>query len=145
LGVQVSDPSLALQGAMYSRLNANGPVRALVGNRIYDHVPRDVNGNPTATLPYISLGEDQVLPDKADCLDGREVLITIHAWDKGPGFPKVKEVSSAIIAALDDDEFPVTGHRLVEFGLSELRHLTEPDGTTKHAVITFRALTEPAS
>lgn len=141
----MSDPSLPLQGAMYHRLKNDSSVKNLVSDRVFDHVPRDNLGNPTATLPYISLGEDQVLPDKADCIDGREVLITIHAWDKGPGFPKVKEVSSAIIAALDDDEFPVTGHRLIEFGLESCRHLTEPDGVTKHAVITFRALTEPAS
>ena len=142
----MSDPSLPLQGAIYQRLSNDTALKGLLGNKkVFDDIPRDSNGNITATLPYVSIGEDQVLPDTASCLDGREVIITLHAWDKGPGFPKVKQISSAIIAALDDVELTVTGHRLVEFGLQDVRHLTEPDGITKHSVINFRALTEPAS
>lgn len=141
----MSDPSLPLQGEIVRKLKNDATLKSLVQNKIYDDVPRDNQGNITAQLPYVSLGEDQVLPDKADCLDGREVILTIHAWDKGPGYPQVKRISSAIIAALDDVEFTVTGHRVIEFGLQDARHLPEPDGITRHAVIVFRALTEPVS
>ena len=99
----MSDPSLELQSAIVTKLKADSGVMAIVGARVYDEVPAG------ATFPYISLGDSQVLPDKAECIDGTEVYFTVDGWTRDKTFPMVKQLSKAIVAALDDQPLTVTG------------------------------------
>lgn len=134
------DPSLELQRVIYNTLSGNAAVYAIVGEsppRIYDHVPED------ATKPYISMAGPQVLPDKADCINGAETFFTIDAWSDGPGFVEVKTLASAISVALDEVELVLVGHRTVLCELQQIQYLDDPDGITKHAAVVIRTLTEP--
>jgi hypothetical protein len=135
----MSDSSLALQSAIQPILVADGTLTALAANRIYDSVP----GN--ATFPYLTLGEDHVIADRADCIDGAEVFVTIHAWSRpvSPGWAEVKQIAAAVAAALDQS-LPDIGaqHAVVTFEHEDTRYLRDPDGVTRHAVITFRVLTD---
>ena len=137
-------PSLTLKKALYDRLRADPDVTALVGARIYDEVPRGPGNDVRTTKPYISLGEDEVLADKAECLDGAEVTLTVHAWSAGPGDVEVKRITAAVKAAIDgaEDALALAGQRLILIEFETARHLREPDGITRHGVVTFRALTE---
>jgi glutathionyl-hydroquinone reductase len=49
-----------------------------------------------------------------------------------------------LLSALDDAALVITGHRLVNlrFTLADIRR--EADGRTYHAVVRFRAVTEPS-
>ncbi len=116
------------------KLKADGGVITLVSNRVYDNVP------PTPTFPYISLGDSQVLPDKADCIDGTEIFFNIDGWSRNITTPEVKRISKAIVAALDDQALTVSGYTAVIFELSTVNYLRDPDGITRHVAITFRAL-----
>lgn len=135
-------PSETLQRALYEALRADAGVSALVGDRIYDEVPRAPGGDVRAQKPYVSIGEDEVIADKADCLDGAEITITIHAWSAGPGAVEVKRITSAIKQALDGEQLELVGQNAFEIEFEGARHLTEQDGLTRHGVVTFRALTE---
>ena len=137
----MSDPSFAMQKAVYDQLRASYDVRLHVGDRIYHDVPPPPTGDVRAQKPYITIGEDQVLADKADCMDGAEIILTIHGW--ALSYPQSKQLSAAINEALDVNyDMALVGHRLIEIELEDIRHLSEPDGITRHAVVTFRALTE---
>jgi hypothetical protein len=127
----------ALQTAVVTKLKVDSGVDALVGDRIYDNVPA------SPTFPYLSLGSEQVEPDRAECITGFIVHFQIDAWSRTVGFPQVKQISSAIIAALNDAALTVTGHRLVDLYLENESTSRDPDGLTSHAAITFRALVEP--
>jgi len=129
--------SLELQKALVARLRGDTGVAALVGTRIYDQPP------PEPVYPYISLGPDQILPSRADCYDGKEVTLQVDAWSRGVGFPEVKRIAEAICVALDDASLTLVGHRLVDIYEEDVRTMRDPDGATSHAVLTFRALTEP--
>jgi hypothetical protein len=140
----MSDPRLALHDGILGVLKASAAVSALVAQRVYDGVP--VN----APRPYLKIDAGQLLPDKADCVDGASVVVTVHAWSNGPATVEIKQLADAVIAALDADEFgdpripAVAGHRVVSLELEQAESVEDPDPETQHAVIVFRALTEPA-
>lgn len=127
----------ALQTAIVGELRGNGDVSALVNGRVYDTVPS------TATFPYISLGPEQVLPDRADCIDGKIVHFQIDVWSRSVGFPQAKEIAEAVIASLNDNPLTVTGYRIVDMYLENDNTSRDPDGLTSHIALTFRALLDP--
>ncbi len=131
----MSDPSYPLQIAIVAALKGDSPPAA---TRVYDAVPT------SPQFPYVSLGDMQVLPDKADCIDGTEVFLQIDAWSRTIGYQEVKQMGAAIIRALDDKELTVTGYHLVVLELQSLNYLRDPDGLTRHAALTFRALLQLA-
>lgn len=130
----MSDPSLELQTAVVTKLKADSGVAAIVANRIYDFVP------PDADFPYVSIADSQVLPDKADCIDGTEISFGIDGWSRSKTIPEVKQISKAIVAALDDKDLTVSGYAAVVFELQSISYLRDPDGLTRHVAISFRAL-----
>lgn len=136
----MSDPSLPLQKAIIDALKAASGVTSIVSQRIYDEVPEKVS----PAFPYITLGPLQVLPDKADCIDGTEAFPQIDAWSRRIGFPEIKQIGAAIIAALDDQPPVVAGFTCVIFEIQSVNYLRDPDGETRHAALTFHALLQTA-
>ena len=134
----MSDPSLELHAALISKLKADAGVSALVGARVYGGVPEG------PTFPYISLGPVQVLPDKAECIDGTEVFYQIDGWARDPTVPKAKQLSKAIVAALDDQDIAVSNYAVIVAEISSINHLPDPDGITAHCVLSFRFLIQLA-
>jgi hypothetical protein len=133
----MSDPALELQGAIVAALKVAAALQATVGSRVYDAVPA------AAAFPYVSLGPCQVLPDKAACVDGAEVILQIDAWSRAVGFPEVKAIAKAVVGALDDQPLTVPDHDVIVFEHQETRYLRDPDGQTQHAALIFRALVNP--
>jgi len=136
----MSDPSLELQIALVARLKTPDMLPVAVGNRVYDKVPLN------ATYPYISLGDGQVVPDKADCIDGSEVFVQVDVWSRGINYEEAKTIGKAVVAALDDheDTISVEGFSVIVFELQSVQYLRDPDGLTRHGAITFRALIQPS-
>lgn len=134
----MSDPSLEIQGAVVTALKSASAVTALIAGRVYDRVP------PAPTFPYVNVGENQVIPDRAGCYDAADVVLTIHAWARGEGYVEVKRVGKAVSDALLASDLPIAGYRLIDKEFEGTRYMRDPDGLTSHAVITFRALTEPS-
>jgi Protein of unknown function (DUF3168) len=133
----LSDPSLELQQTLVVVLKNN--IGSDVGPRIYDEV------NPSATFPYVTLGESQVLPDKAECIDGVEVFVQIDVWTRnGNGYVQTKQIAKNIKAVLDDKPPTLPGYIAVIFEHQETRYMKDPDGLTRHAALTFRSLIQPS-
>lgn len=128
---------LALQKAIYAALAADGAVAALVGARIYDSVPE------SPTFPYITIGEAQGIDDGADCLDGEEVIATLHVWSREPGGVEAKEIGGAIKDALHEQELLLeTGFALCDLRFRDSLYRLDPDGVTTHGILQFVGLTE---
>lgn len=128
------DPSLAIQKAVVAKLKLDVP---LVNNRVYDQVPE-----PAQLLyPYISLGEFQAVDDSADCIDSKELFVTLHAWSREQGTVEVKRIADQICMSLDDKSLDLSpDYNWVLSQHETTRTLKDPDGTTKHAVITIRVV-----
>lgn len=136
------DPSYELQIAIVGRLKGYTALTALIGDRVYDSIPRNANGEVTADFPYVSFGPDQVVPDGWDCGESSEIFLQIDAWSRAVGFPEVKHIANAIRLALHNYEFALTDNALVSFGFDGRRVMRDPDGKTSHAVIMFKAVVE---
>lgn len=130
-----TEPSLELQGSVVSTLKNTGAVSALIGQRVYDKPPAG------PTFPYATVGDDQVLQDHAECLEGSvEINSNIHVWSRAIGKVEAKKIAGAIVTALNGSVLSVNGYRLVSIQHTDTRHLDDPDGITSHSVVSFRAL-----
>ncbi|MGP9811896.1 DUF3168 domain-containing protein [Rhodopseudomonas sp. NSM] len=130
----------ALRAAIHQALTSDsGLLAALGGARIYDEPPRD------AALPYVTLGEARISDASADDAPMQEHQLTLHAWSRQGGHKEAHVITGALLQALDDAPLQPAGHRLVNlrFALADIRR--EADGRTYHALVRFRAVTEPVS
>jgi hypothetical protein len=134
-------PDLELQGAIVTVLNASADLKTLLGNpiRLYQDVP------DTAVFPYITIGESQVIPDLAECIDGSEVYPVIHIWSRASGFAEAKKISATIWAALAMATLSLSENRCLVFERDELgdQIMRDNDGVTKHIASHYRAVMEP--
>lgn len=134
----MSDPSLAMQKLMVTRLKAHAGVTALVGQRIYDRVPE------SAQFPFIQIGYFQIVDDSADCVDSVECYIELQAWSRAVGQVEAKEIASAVRAALHnyaaalDEPYALVGN--IEHQSS--RPQGDADGITTRIIVNFKALVE---
>jgi hypothetical protein len=129
---------VALRAAIHAALLADtGLGAALGGHRVYDEPPRDV------AFPYVTLGDARIVDVSADGGEVQEHQLTLHAWSRQGGHREAHVITGALLQALDDAPLTPVGHRLVNlrFAVADIRR--EADGRTYHALVRFRAITEP--
>ena len=134
----MTSASLALRAAIHQALVVDGGLAAALGGaRVYDAVPRG------AAFPYVTLGEARVTDASSDNGATQEHLVTLHAWSRQGGHKEAHGLAGALLQALDDAPLSPDGHRLVNlrFTVADIRR--EGDGRTYHAIVRFRAVTEP--
>lgn len=136
------DPSEALQIALAAALLAASPVTTLLGGAyVYD--PLSVPN--VDRFPYIEIGEGQDIGDDDSCGSRTQSFVDLHVWARGPdGRLVAKRIANAVREALQTD-LVLTGHVLISQVYETTRHLTDPDGLTAHAVITFMFRTRPST
>lgn len=134
------DPSLPLQTAIFDAISAAGVLPDVVGGRVYDEAPQN------AQTPYVSIGDCQVLPDKADCVDGSLCYPIIDVWSTNGGYAEAKTIAAAIMAKLDDqpENLSVNGFSVTIFQIHNYMPLRDPDGITRRVSLTWRALVQPS-
>jgi hypothetical protein len=74
---------------------------------------------------------------------GLEHQLTLHAWSRQGGQREAHVIADALLQALDDAPLALSGHRLVNFRFAVADVRREADGRTYHALVRFRAVTEP--
>lgn len=126
---------LALQKAIYARLEADEALAALAGGRIHDNVPGDVD------LPYLTLGDN----DTRDWPGGTEHRLSLHVFSRGGGRAEAKAIIGAVNAALHDAALTLEEHALVNLRFLDATTRRERDGETWRGTIRFRAVTEEIS
>jgi Protein of unknown function (DUF3168) len=130
----------ALRAAIHDALAADGALTALLGGpKVYDEPPK------AAAFPYVTLGEARVSDFSTASDAGEEHRFTLHAWSRQGGHKEAHMIAGALLQALDDAPLAPAGHHLVNlrFGTADIRR--ESDGRTYHALVRFRAVTEPVS
>jgi len=132
----MSDPAVAFHAAQDAALRASAELAALFPGgvvRVYSVVPQN------APLPFIRIGDDQVLEDGDECVSGSEIFAAVHVWT-APDPPDVqlgRRIAGVVRATLVD--LVLAGFDLVLGEFVDTRHLTDPDGSS-HAVLGFRYL-----
>lgn len=126
----MSDPSWAIQQAIYAA------VSAAVSVPVYDDPPAD------AALPYLTIGDDTVVPSRTKTEDGHEITVTVHAWSLGRGRKGVKELLSEVYDVLNDKDLSVPGFSVVDVSFEYADSFRDADGLTWHGVARYRVITE---
>jgi hypothetical protein len=135
----MSIAAAALRAAIHDALVANAGLVALLGGpHIYDEPPQ------TPAFPYVTLGEARIEDLSGDDTPGQEHRLILHAWSRQGGHREAHLIAGALLQALDDAALAPVGHHLVNlrFSVADIRR--ETDGRTYHALVRFRAVTEPA-
>jgi len=131
--------SAALRAAVHDALAADAALTALLGGpKVYDEPPRAV------AFPYVTLGETRIADFSTGTESGAEHQLTLHAWSRQGGHKEAHLIAGALLAALDDAPLALTDHTLVNFRFAVANVRREADGRTYHALVRFRAVTEPA-
>ncbi|WP_312128094.1 DUF3168 domain-containing protein [Brevundimonas sp.] len=137
----MSDPQLPLQAAMLAAAKASPAVTALLGSgsaiRFYDRTP-DKPDYPMATF-----GPMQTIPDYDSCGTVYEIAAQVDCWSMAVGFPEVKRLTAAMVAALDQ-KLSVTGWA-VDRRRCTVRTQREADGLTSRSIISLRYWLRPAA
>lgn len=131
----MSDPSLAVQGALVSRLKA---LDTVAGTRVFDQVKKD------RAFPYITVGPGQTIPIDETCADGSEVYVQIDVWSRAVGFPEAKEIAGEVRMALHDQDLIIPGHVCDRMEVRSMDFSRDPDGLTSRARIDLLVTTQPA-
>lgn len=134
----MSNPGWDLQKAVFETLAADATLASLLGGAsIYDHVPQD------AAFPFVVLDQTRIADWSTGTEPGAEHQLTLHVWSCYRGKAESYAIADTIREALDEAALPLAENRLVNLRhqFSDLRR--DADGETWHAVLRFRAVTEP--
>jgi hypothetical protein len=135
----MSTAAAALRAAIHDALLADAPLTSVLGGgKVYDEPPA------AAAFPCVTLGEARVADFSTGSEAGEEHQLTLHGWSRQGGHREAHLIAGALLQALDDAALTLTGHRLINlrFALADVRR--EADGRTYHALVRFRAVTEPS-
>lgn len=130
----MTEPSLALQVLIRSRLIADPAVTAIVpANNIFDsnsrpeRFPRIVIGDG-----FANYGDDfEAFHDKT--------FLDLHLWTESPSLASVKEIAGAVRSALKAKPWPVAGFLCSHLMPSTFRTMRDPQGYS-HGVLTVEAI-----
>ncbi|MEW5621378.1 DUF3168 domain-containing protein [Pseudomonas putida] len=126
----MADPSLALQEAIFARLEAE------VSCPIYDGA--DIN----TPMPYVSI--DREVSVNSSPISGRKRetrLLYLSVWSGAVGQAEVKRINAEVIAALDERRLPLEVGRAVSVRVEQVDAQRDADGITYQGSITVRVIT----
>lgn len=124
------DPSVALQEAMFARLEAE------VSCPIYDGAPMD------SDMPYVSF--DREISTNISPIAGKkreQRLIYLSVWSDAHGQAEVKRILGEVIAALDERRLPLAVGRAVSVRVEQADAQRDADGVTYQGSMTVRVIT----
>ena len=127
----MSDPSLALQKALYERLTAD------LSCPVFDAVPEGTQ------YPYVTLDREfssNTSPISGNSRENR--LFYLSVWSNYPGQAEVKRIMAEISTSLNEKRLPLDKGRAVSVRVMRTEATREPDGSTYMGSVTLRIITQ---
>lgn len=125
----MSDPSLAVQAALYQALTAG------LSCPVYDAVPEE------AAFPYVTF--DYEVAANRDFLASRldERFLYLSVWSQYPGQAEVKRLMGEIDAAVHGKSLPLASGQSTRISVRRKSTNREPDGRTYQGQVVLQVLT----
>ncbi|MGH3598938.1 MAG: DUF3168 domain-containing protein, partial [Pseudonocardiaceae bacterium] len=73
---------------------------------------------------------------------GREVVKTLHVWDRARGFSRCQAIATRLVVLLDHQPMELPSHLVVSVRHEFAQLLRDPDPELRHMPIRFRVTTE---
>ena len=129
--------ALALQVAIFQRLQGHAPLGALVGTAIYD-------APPSGILPaiYVALGPETARDRSDKTGRGAEHELTISVVTEASGFATAKAAAAAVSDALVDAPLTLDRGRLVALNFHRAVAMRIGSGDQRQVDLIFRARVE---
>ena len=131
------DPQLPLQAAIVAAVKDDADLSGLIGGRIYDRVPVNVDGVPQGPFPYLSFGSADTTDEDTSCVGPSDCYIDINGWSREVGYPEVKRIGARAVALLNA-KLAVEGFEVVTHRVERLSYQREQDGLTSRAILRLR-------
>jgi hypothetical protein len=128
---------LPLQGYLRNTLGNWAPLKVIIGTRLYDRVPAEVQ------FPYVSFGPCDGIDATIGCSNAWEITQTIDVWSRAVGFPEAKRACAEIGRALGLSQPFIPTVRTALLRVRTSRVLRDPDGLTSHGIVEVRAIYGP--
>lgn len=132
---------LALRAALWAVWTAAPDVQALIGDRLFDHIPAK------APYPYVQLGETQALDEDTGCAARVQVFMDVHVWTKERGFVEALRIADALRTTLrtanNDGTLDVPGRSVGQTRVRDTRTLRDRNGIVSHVVLTIESIIDP--
>jgi Protein of unknown function (DUF3168) len=125
-----------VQAAVYTHLAGDSSLMALAP--VFDQVPQG------QAYPYIEIAELIETPDNTEGQQGRQVMVTIFAWDQTPGFKLLEEILDNLLRLVDEDIIPtVAGSGWSIWSNEYVRDEATkmPDGLTRQLAVQIQVST----
>lgn len=133
----MAHPSSELQRSIFDVLTGDPALNGLLGGpKVFDRRPERTK------FPYLTLGRTAVIDWSTGTEDGSEHILTLHVWAKGGGKQETYAIMDRVSQKLNDAALPLEGHHLVNLQLQFAEARQEPDSSTYHGILRFRAVTE---
>lgn len=127
-----SPPHAEILAAAFQRVASSEQLRAIVGNRVFNHLPQDLQ-TPCCRVRWETSTEWDT-KDSAG-VDG-EVVVDI--WTDYRGDLLAYKAADIIVALLHLVPFTLPGSQSLLLRRERVARFTEPDGVTHHTSISFR-------
>jgi hypothetical protein len=135
-------PTLELQGAITVALKSASALTTIIGQRVYDDVPRNPVGAVTAQFPFVAHGNSDEVQDDYECVEGVEITYEIECWSRSVGYVEALRIAHEVKAALHNASFTLTTNALCILEHVQTRKDRDPDGKTSRTTVQFRAIVE---
>lgn len=134
----MSDAILALRAATQARLVADAALTALIGaGRVHDEAPRAAQG------VYVVHGEADARDWSTGSDKGCEQDVSLVVWaGESASAKQALQAAACVVAALDEAELTLSGHRLINLRWQASRLARDPKTGLPFVSVRLRAVTE---
>ena len=127
----------ATHQAIFDRLNGYAALTAVVTG-IYSDVPQAADSGDGSVFPFVTFNVPAVSDGSDKSADGTSNVVQVHLWSRTKSAIGRRAQSDLIYDALHKYDLTVTGGNAYVCLFEGMAEFDDPDGRTKHAVLSFR-------
>ncbi|MEO0914885.1 MAG: DUF3168 domain-containing protein, partial [Pseudomonadota bacterium] len=133
----------ALQVAVYSAVQSDAALTALIGDAVYD-APLPGHA-PDLPETYVLLGEERVRDASTKTSEGAVHDLTVTVVTRAEGFRQAKAVAAAVCDVLDDADLALSVGHLVALRFLSARADRNTSRAPRRITLRFQAVVEAAA
>lgn len=126
--------SFQLQQAVFTALSNDNNLTSTLGASVVDDVPHGTS------YPFVTIGEARTNDYSVKNDIGSEHIFEVDVWSQYKGSKECKQIMDRVHNILHDSNLNVSGFNLINLRFDFSNIMRDPDGTTRHGVMRFRAI-----